>query len=662
MPKITLPNGVVVEVPEDATPEMVREYAIDTGLATAQDFDQEFSVTQFLKENLDIPLGLGGSMAGAAAGAALGSAVPVIGTAIGGIAGGILGGAAGTGAGVVMSDVIEDPEDVDYAEAIYQAGLSMGIDILTLGVGSKIKNMVKTAKALKYSPEEAAKIIADQAKQGAAAGSEASLAATQEFLSERGATLLPSQTGKATQTVEQLESIAQFGILSGAQIDRNTKNVASAVKDSLTDILNRQGDELFMSPEELGENMMRVIDNGKQSLGDVYSFSLDEVNKRLSGQVTGPAGSIKNVLSGFLTSRKDELSLNLHPETVQYIQGELAALGQNKRVTLKALINLEKRLTKKITSTSQPTSQGYNSEVSQELNELSSSLKDIIGKTIQNVDPEVSEIYNAAKKSYAEGVQGLLPDINSQYIRKARKGDFEALGTFLIHSGSANKINQFMKSIDTAFDAATAAGMTGKGVQAVKEGVGFASAEEAKEAVKQGFIKNLFGDLEGEFVMNPKMAKAYEKPKMAAKLAAVLGKDAKQVKQLMNVMAETSTKEGSGFMGLSLAGRQVGAITGVGATALGGIGGLAGSLGTAGAILLTPMLISMKYTDPKWVNQLIALEKAPWESVSAKTIALTNFLADTVAALPLEDQAALRADIRERSARQAAPQQQAVGM
>ncbi len=50
MPKITLPNGVVVEVPEDATPEMVREYAIDTGLATAQDFDQEFSVTQFLKE------------------------------------------------------------------------------------------------------------------------------------------------------------------------------------------------------------------------------------------------------------------------------------------------------------------------------------------------------------------------------------------------------------------------------------------------------------------------------------------------------------------------------------------------------------------------------------------------------------------------------------
>lgn len=662
MPKITLPNGVVVEVPEDATPEMVREYAIDTGLATAQDFDQEFSVTQFLKENLDIPLGLGGSLAGAAAGAALGSAVPVVGTAVGGIVGSILGGATGTGAGVVMSDVIEDPEDVDYAEAIYQSGLSIGIDILTLGVGSKIKNMVKTAKALNYSPEEAAKVIADQAKQGGAAGSETSLAATQEFLSERGATLLPSQTGKATETVEQLESIAQFGILSGAQIDRNTKNVASAVKDSLTDILNRQGDELFMSPEELGENMMRVIDNGKQSLGDVYSFSLDEVNKRLSGQVTGPAGSIKNVLRGFLSSRKDELSLNLHPETVQYIQGELAALGQNNRVTLKALINLEKRLTKKITSTSQPTSQGYNSEVSQELNELSSSLKDIIGKTIQNVDPEVSEIYNTAKKSYAEGVQGLLPDINSQYIRKARKGDFEALGTFLIHSGSANKINQFMKSIDTAFDAATAAGMTGKGVQAVKEGVGFASAGEAKEAVKQGFIKNLFGDLEGEFVMNPKMAKAYEKPKMAAKLAAVLGKDAKQVKQLMNVMAETSTKEGSGFMGLSLAGRQVGAITGVAATALGGIGGLTGSLGTAGAILLTPMLISMKYTDPKWVNQLIALEKAPWESVSAKTIALTNFLADTVAALPLEDQAALRADIRERSARQAAPQQKAVGM
>ena len=194
--------------------------------------------------------------------------------------------------------------------------------------------------------------------------------------------------------------------------------------------------------------------------------------------------------------------------------------------------------------------------------------------------------------------------------------------------------------------------MTGKGVKAVKEGVGFESASQAKEAIKQGFIKNLFGDLNGDFVMNPKMAKAYEKPKMSAKLAAVLGKDAKQVKQLMNVMAETSTKQGSGFMGLSLAGRQVGAITGVGATALGGLGGLAGSLGTAGAILLTPMLISMKYTDPKWVNKLIALEKTPWESISARNIALSNFLADTVAALSLEDQAALREDIRKRSQEQ----------
>jgi len=652
MPKITLPNGVVVEVPEDATPELVREYAIDTGLATSEDFDKQFNAFQFVKENLDIPLGLGGALGGAATGAAIGSAVPGIGTVIGGIAGGILGGAFGTGAGVVMSDVIEDPEDIDYAEALYQAGLSIGIDILTLGVGSKIKNMVKTAKALKYTPEEAAKIIADQAKIGSAAGSEESLAATQQFLSERGATLLPSQTGKASETVEQLESLAQFGILSGAQLDKNTRNVANAIKDSLTETLNRQGDDLFMSPEELGENMMKVIDNGKQSLSDIYSFSLDQINDRINGQITGSSTGIKKILSDFLTSRKDELNLNLDPETVQYVRGELTALGQNKRITLKALINLEKRLNKKITSASQPTSKGYNNEVSQELNDLSSSLKNVIENTIQKVDPEVSDIYKSAKKAYSEGIQGLLPDINSQYIRKARKGDYEALGSFLIHSGSANKINQFMKSIDTAFDVATGAAMTGKGVKAVKEGVGFESASQAKEAIKQGFIKNLFGDLNGDFVMNPKMAKAYEKPKMSAKLAAVLGKDAKQVKQLMNVMAETSTKQGSGFMGLSLAGRQVGAITGVGATALGGLGGLAGSLGTAGAILLTPMLISMKYTDPKWVNKLIALEKTPWESISARNIALSNFLADTVAALSLEDQAALREDIRKRSQEQ----------
>lgn len=658
---LRLPNGNPITVPEDATEEMIREYAIGVGLAEPEDFDTGFSVSGFIKENLDIPLGLGGAAAGFGVGAALGSAVPVVGTAIGGIAGGILGGALGTGAGVVMSDVIEDPEDIDYADAVAQAGLSIGIDLLTLGIGSKIKNMIKTAKAMKYSPEDAARIIADQAQAGKAAGSEESIAATQQILSEGGATLLPSQTGKATDTIEQLESLAQFGVLSGAQMKNNTQNVATVVQDNLTDMLNRQGEDLFMDPAELGENMMKVIDNGKQSLGDVYSFALDQIEDRISPQVVAPVGGLKKALRDFSTSRKDDLSLNLDPDTLKFIQDEITALGQKNTVTVKSLLNFEKRLNKKITALNKTTSSGYNDQAAQELQELSSKLKGTLAGIVENVDPEVAEMYKVAKKTYGEGMESLLPEINASFVRKARKGDFESLGTFLIEGGSAQKINKFMKSIDTAFDITTSAGMVGKGKADIVEGVGFTSAKQAKEAVKQGFVKNLFGDLSGEFNMQPKLAKRYETPKMRAKLAAVLGEDAPKIKQLMNIMAESSTKQGSGFMGLSLAGRQVSAIIGVGSA--GTVAGLAGGLGTAGAILLTPLLISMKYTDPKWVNKLIALEKTTFDSVNAKEIALTNFLADTVAGLSTEDQVEFRADVRRRSEQQAPMQQpqQAVG-
>ena len=77
MPTVLLPNGNEVTFPEGTSEEMVREYAIDVGLASPEDFDQGFSITQFLKENLDIPLGLGGAAGGAALGATLGSVVPV---------------------------------------------------------------------------------------------------------------------------------------------------------------------------------------------------------------------------------------------------------------------------------------------------------------------------------------------------------------------------------------------------------------------------------------------------------------------------------------------------------------------------------------------------------------------------------------------------------
>lgn len=661
MPTVLLPNGNEVTFPEGASEEMVREYAIAVGLASPEDFDQGFSITQFLKENLDIPLGLGGAAGGAALGATLGSAVPVVGTAVGGIVGSVIGGALGTGTGSLLSDVVNE-EDLDYAQAMLDAGLSVGIDILTLGLGSKLKGMVATAKAMGYAPEEAANIIAKQAQEGAAAGSPESLAATQQFLSERGASLLPTQTGKASEVTQQMEALAQFGVLSQAQLEKNTAKVAGAVQDSLTSLLNREGEDLFTTPQELGENMIAVLDSGKSSLSQVYQYGLDNIKDRLSGQVTVPAKPLRDALRRFAVSKKDDVTHNLDADTMRYILDEISLLRDKPRITAQALINFEKRLNQKISKVT-TRGDGYNDQAGQELGSLADSLKSTVANTLQTVDPEVADIYRGIKQTYGEGIESLLPEINSSFVRGAKKGDYEKLGSFLTETGSANKLNKFMKSIDTAFDAMTAAGLTGLGKEVAEEGVGFVSSQQAKEAIKQGYVRNLFSDIDGNFALNPALAKEYQKPKKAAKLLAVLGEDAKHVKQLMNVMAETTTKQGSGFLGLSLAGKQVGAISGLlGGAALGSIAGFTGGVGTAAAVLLSPLLLSMKYTDPKFVNRLIAIDKKEWPSIKAKEVYVTNLLVDTIASLSMEDQARLRADVRERSVPQSGIQQQAVGM
>ena len=214
-----------IQVPEGTSIDEIIEFAVYTGKATREDFEGPGLTSQamdlvgqtgdFLGANLDLPGGIAGSLAGAGAGFAV--AGPV-GALVGGVAGGML----GTAGGAVASDYMEG-EDPDWQDAFDKAILSGGLDIATLGIGSKIKPFIMTAKTLGMTANEAAEMFvkeaamdakdlylqpllkqaatselaAQAAKTGLQAGSPESLAASQALAQETGGTLTRTQTGNA---------------------------------------------------------------------------------------------------------------------------------------------------------------------------------------------------------------------------------------------------------------------------------------------------------------------------------------------------------------------------------------------------------------------------------------------------------------------------------
>lgn len=156
---VELPNGeTIYDVPVGTSKEVIQDKAIANGLATLEDFapkptpteEEEDSpwyqdVGDFLKGNMEIPLGLGGSLAGAAAGIPLGP--------VGMIAGGILGGSAGTGAGSLTSDVLQG-KDLDFQEAVKESLISAGFDVATLGLGKVLKPAYLSAKVATSNPAD----------------------------------------------------------------------------------------------------------------------------------------------------------------------------------------------------------------------------------------------------------------------------------------------------------------------------------------------------------------------------------------------------------------------------------------------------------------------------------------------------------------------------
>jgi hypothetical protein len=468
-----------------------------------------------------------------------------------------------------------------------------------------------------------------------AAGSEESLQATQRLLQEGGATLLPSQTRQATALQKFSESIADIGILSGATLSENANRVNKVIEDNLNSIIQRNATGALDSAA-LGEELNTVISAGRQAMVSSYGSSLDEIMpiiKRGGVSTKGLKNRIKAFRKTYVTrelvkGKPVEAVSNLSPQTASFI-GELNDILKLPTLSGESLIALDKRVTQKVSDIAEGLGKGESGVATsdlRQLRELSDTLKEGIQKAISTIDPEAASDYMQLKKAYAENMDGLLPTINSTILSGIASGKrgTEVLGRMLVTAKSPEKIEAFMKSIDTAY------AQTGKDTAS---GLTFKTAEEAKQAIKASFLEKTFNltATEGkDFSGYARLAKQWGSKDGKRALDAVFGKDSPRVRQIANMMAETSTKADSNFLGLSIRGREVGAAGAVLGAGLSGLGG-------AVAILGLPVFLAKAATNPKAVNKLLAFEKRKFATEEAKQAAAAIIVTDVIEGLSAAD-------------------------
>ena len=687
-----LPNGRVIPItnmPSDMTQTRLKELLTRNGKATAEDFiaaapessdlpynptprrgvgatGQGVDVGQFLQENMDIPAGIAGAVAGAKL------AAPTLNPWLVGAAA-IGGGAVGTFSGSLASDALTG-EDLQYVEAVEKAAIGIGLDIGTLGAARLLKSgYALSKKSLGHTPEETAELILKQAREGMEAGSRESLQATQNILTARNASLSRSQTGQANAFEVMAEKLGQSGILSEKANLEKVANVNTAIREALDDVINKVPMRGEASPREVGEAMYDTINAGRLALSDAYGESLGVIKETLSNKVVNTT-PIKKKLSAYLNANLVETSdvravgskskspysylvkpkteviskseSSLDRATTKFINEKMKGLLELPNMKATDVLEVDRMLSAEIRKFGDVNSDLYNTTAQRELGDVVDILKDSFINTIKQADTKAAGDYAVLKTNYKNARENLLPTINKNVIKKAVDDDYEALGKMLISQSNTSKVKEFMKSIDESYK------QLGR-LEGLPSDIPYATAAEAKDIIKQGYLKNIFDDLSLETFDISKyknLAAKYNRPANADMLRTITGSDYPRVKQLMNAMSEASKNPDGNLGTLFLRGKEYGAATEAlkGAVTVAGYatGGVIGAAVTLGAILTAPVFLAKAAFNPKVVNKMLAFDKATFKTDSAKEKAMAVIIDDLVRGMGEYEAAKFRQDIQ----------------
>ena len=682
--ELRLPSGrtlTVKEIPKGMTQTRLKEILLRNNLASDEDFiapppppppekrrgmgatGEGVDVGQFLQENLDIPASIAGGIAGAKL------AAPTMNPFVIG-ASAVAGAALGTFAGSLGSDVLTG-EDLQYQEAVDKTLDSIQMDVATLGAIRALKIPFMAAKkALGHTPDETAKLLLKKAREGMEAGTPESLQASQRLLQEKGATLSRSQTGQASALETFSEKIGQAGLLSETTYLNKVADTDRAVQETLNEIVEKVTMRGDASPREMGEAMYDTINAGRLALSDSYGDGLTVIQEGLKNKVVN-VSPIKKKLNSYLNANKitsvgvedvvpsgspfagkqatqrevRKTTSTLDKDTVKFINDKMSGILKLPNMKAADVIEMDRLLSAEIRKFGDVNSGMYNSTAQKELGDVIDMLKDSYIATIKQADSSSGAQYAKLKTNYKTARDNLLPQITTGVIKKAGNNDYDALGRMLTTQSNASKVNEFMKSIDEAYK------QIGKR-DALPAEIPYSSAKEAKQIIKQGYLKNIFPDSSSpDFKIQDyaNLAEKYSKPANADMLKVITGKDYPRVKQLMNVMSEASFKPDGNLGTLFLRSKEYSGAGKVMQVVLPTVGAAAGGFLTAGAglaaVLATPVFLAKAAFNPKVVNKMLAFDKVKFKSPSAMEKAAATIIDDLVRGMNDYEAAQFRAEL-----------------
>lgn len=649
-------NGNVLKnVPVGTSKEVILDKAMNAGIITSMDQTPGGKTAgekakDFALENIDIPAGLAGTVTGAKlAGAATGGNPYAV------LAGSVVMGGVGTFTGESVEDLLQGNE-IDLFNATKESMISMGIDIglLALGKGflGPVASIIKRNTSLGKSADETAKDILSQTPVGqASAGSEESIRASQNILSEHGASLSAFQ---ATGEKQFTQRVADTGLLSQSVGQRNYDRTNEVVQEQFDALMSGAGRE-GTQPSILGEEMFSIIDAGRNSAFAIYDKGLDDVMARV-GKARVNTGQFKRQVERFIKSgtrggQKQGFNM-IDEDALKFAGGVIEDLSRMKNMSASNLIDYEKKLMKDMRKFSDLNSDSYNNEAARDLAQMSEMIRMAVQRELKRIDPKAAAEYAAVKKAYGETIEGILPTNLKNMVNNAKGGQYAALGGLAASSGSLDKLNSMLKSLRTSHAEIRKAGGTPP-----------VALDEALSKLQEGYLIALMPELrQGGFdiAKYKNLAARFEKGKEAEKLNMLFGSKAPKVRQLFNLMSEASQNPKGNLGELMFRQKEYGAggellrfgpalLTSAGtAPAVGTVGGLVGGA----AILTLPIFLAKAAYNPANVNRLLAFESKNFATRDAMLTAAGNLVTDIMRSLPEEDQAEIRNYVRREEEKQ----------
>ena len=570
-------------------------------------------VTNWVRENQDVVGGLGGGIAGGI----LGFLAPVPGgTLIGAVMGStglaVLGAGVGTGIGSVTTDMSMD-RDIDFVEALEKAATSVGIDVVTLGLGKYIgKPIWNTIKTRMMNGEDASKIVKELSDTTLTAapdaGSTASKIQTQAILTPKGETLTKWQHGLTGPFSKFLETVGRGGIVSSKVYKDSLNNIGEIAKERMAKITGPDS----VSYTQLGEGFEALRQGAKEATTKIWGARQDQFAKELGNEYIG-FESVKRALNNFPLMKGIKKEIKVTPEMVA--AGEGSVMGQTEKEILNDLtkfLSVEKgspgfllQFHKHVNEIMTPAFKNAGGEEYKRLSKLKKILTKSVELDLKNgVGDNAANIFKTMNKEYAEAMGQLAPELTSNFIKNTGNKGAESVGKMFADGGNAEQVKAAIKTMNFSFEQMKKAGVSSKEIPFTKI--------QFRKAMASSYIHKRLSDLASDGPLNAKhfIKEAYNLKDVnyAEKAKAVLGPYYNGYKRTVNMMAEANTTPTQGMFSLVQRGQEVGVMkrllttVGTGLTKASGM-----AITGAGAILGGPYFIAKVATNPKHVNKLLAI-------------------------------------------------------